>query len=246
MSTLSLIKCAKSSSSLQRLHYGFDRSSRPFSCSILDVLDRRKEKKRLCKISASHASCHMNTADYFQRYYWQSKISSDRYLPGNSFGVRAFATSPSEENKSAGTKVIKIQKVSTEKSYADKALDLTKAGVKLLINFIIKTPGVLWYFLSRPKELRMKLIEFRDLVKKEANHYYMGSKLLIADIRTARTILLRTLNGSHLTRRERKQLVRTVSDVFRLVPMSVFVLVPFMEFLLPIALKVRCLICVWL
>ena len=34
-----------------------------------------------------------------------------------------------------------------------------------------------------------------------------------------------------------RQLVRTVSDLFRLVPFSVFVIVPFMEFLLPVALK---------
>ena len=33
------------------------------------------------------------------------------------------------------------------------------------------------------------------------------------------------------------QLVRTTADLFRLVPFSVFVIVPFMEFLLPVALK---------
>lgn len=38
-------------------------------------------------------------------------------------------------------------------------------------------------------------------------------------------------------RRERKQLTRTTADVFRLVPMLVFVLVPFMELLLPVALR---------
>ena len=32
-------------------------------------------------------------------------------------------------------------------------------------------------------------------------------------------------------------MTRTTADVFRLVPMAVFVLVPFMELLLPIALK---------
>jgi hypothetical protein len=32
-------------------------------------------------------------------------------------------------------------------------------------------------------------------------------------------------------------LVRTTSDLFRLVPFSVFVIVPFMELLLPVALK---------
>jgi len=68
---------------------------------------------------------------------------------------------------------------------------------------------------------------------------FMGklTQLLFADIRTARQILGRTLNGIALTRRERKQLLRTVTDVFRLVPMSIFVLIPFMEFALPFALK---------
>lgn len=33
------------------------------------------------------------------------------------------------------------------------------------------------------------------------------------------------------------QLVRTVSDLFRLVPFSVFIIVPFMELLLPLAIK---------
>lgn len=39
-------------------------------------------------------------------------------------------------------------------------------------------------------------------------------------------------------RRERKQLTRTTADVFRLVPLVIFLVVPFMEVLLPVALKV--------
>lgn len=38
-------------------------------------------------------------------------------------------------------------------------------------------------------------------------------------------------------RRERRQLTRTIADVFRLVPFAVFIVVPFMEILLPVALK---------
>ena len=37
--------------------------------------------------------------------------------------------------------------------------------------------------------------------------------------------------------RERKQLIRTTMDIFRLVPFAIFVIVPFMEFLLPFALR---------
>jgi LETM1 and EF-hand domain-containing protein 1 len=43
--------------------------------------------------------------------------------------------------------------------------------------------------------------------------------------------------GYELSRREHRQLQRTVQDIARLVPFSVFVLVPFAELLLPVALK---------
>tara|TARA_B100001996_G_scaffold298029_1_gene238423 strand:- start:211 stop:2475 length:2265 start_codon:yes stop_codon:yes gene_type:complete len=46
------------------------------------------------------------------------------------------------------------------------------------------------------------------------------------------------MGGLTLTRRERRQLTRTAADVFRLVPFAVFVLVPFMEIFLPVALKI--------
>jgi len=50
-------------------------------------------------------------------------------------------------------------------------------------------------------------------------------------------ILNRLLKGHGMTRRERIQLIRTTTDMFRLVPFAVFVIVPFMELLLPVALK---------
>ena len=43
--------------------------------------------------------------------------------------------------------------------------------------------------------------------------------------------------GQTLTRRERAELLNTATDIFRLVPFAIFVIVPFMEFLLPAALK---------
>ncbi|XP_073775988.1 mitochondrial proton/calcium exchanger protein isoform X6 [Danio rerio] len=50
-------------------------------------------------------------------------------------------------------------------------------------------------------------------------------------------MLWRVLNGHILSRRERRQFLRTCADVFRLLPFLVFIIVPFMEFLLPVALK---------
>ncbi|KAL9190470.1 hypothetical protein ACHAXT_007681 [Thalassiosira profunda] len=123
-------------------------------------------------------------------------------------------------------------------SLPHKATELIVAGAKALASLLAKTPGVLWYYLRHPSEFKDKLAELKEAAKKEAHHYWMGSKLLAADLRTARQMLGRALQGTPLTRRERKQLLRTVSDVFRLVPMSIFVLIPFMEFALPFALKI--------
>ncbi|KAK1791550.1 hypothetical protein P4O66_013551 [Electrophorus voltai] len=71
----------------------------------------------------------------------------------------------------------------------------------------------------------------------EVKHYYHGFRLLWIDATIAARMLWRVLNGHALSRRERRQFLRTCADVFRLLPFLVFIIVPFMEFLLPVALK---------
>ena len=74
-------------------------------------------------------------------------------------------------------------------------------------------------------------------VKHEAAHYWHGSKLLAAEVRISSRLQWKLLHGETLTRRERRQLKRTTQDLLRLIPFAVFIIVPFMEFLLPVALK---------
>ncbi|XP_044304201.1 mitochondrial proton/calcium exchanger protein isoform X1 [Varanus komodoensis] len=71
----------------------------------------------------------------------------------------------------------------------------------------------------------------------ELKHYYHGFRLLWIDTKIAARMLWRILHGNTLSRRERRQFLRICADLFRLVPFLVFVVVPFMEFLLPVALK---------
>ncbi|XP_040602836.1 mitochondrial proton/calcium exchanger protein [Mesocricetus auratus] len=71
----------------------------------------------------------------------------------------------------------------------------------------------------------------------ELRHYYHGFRLLWIDTKIAARMLWRILNGHTLTRRERRQFLRICADLFRLVPFLVFVVVPFMEFLLPVVVK---------
>ncbi|WWD09568.1 hypothetical protein V865_007696 [Kwoniella europaea PYCC6329] len=75
------------------------------------------------------------------------------------------------------------------------------------------------------------------VVKKEAAHYWAGTKLLGQEIKISSKLQWKLLNGGTLTRRERRQLRRTTTDLLRLIPFLPFVLVPFMELLLPVALK---------
>lgn len=73
--------------------------------------------------------------------------------------------------------------------------------------------------------------------KNEMVHYWHGTKLLGTEIKISSKLARRISHGEKLTRREQQQLRRTTGDLFRLIPFSVFIIVPCMEFLLPVALK---------
>ncbi|KAI9679937.1 MAG: hypothetical protein M1817_004952 [Caeruleum heppii] len=74
-------------------------------------------------------------------------------------------------------------------------------------------------------------------IKKEVLHYWDGTKLLATEVKISFKLAIKMAAGYELSRRENRQLQRTVQDLGRLVPFSVFVIVPFAELLLPVAMK---------
>lgn len=74
-------------------------------------------------------------------------------------------------------------------------------------------------------------------VKKEVQHYWDGTKLLATEVKISSKLALKMAGGYELSRRENRQLERTVQDLARLVPFSIFIIVPLGELLLPVALK---------
>jgi LETM1 and EF-hand domain-containing protein 1 len=108
--------------------------------------------------------------------------------------------------------------------------------------------------LAKKEEEKRKLTVWQK-VKKEVQHYWDGTKLLATEVRISSKLALKMAAGYELTRRENRQvwhryhqlikcnankfqqLQRTVQDLGRLVPFSVFVIVPFAELLLPVALR---------
>ncbi|KXS98977.1 hypothetical protein AC578_4996 [Pseudocercospora eumusae] len=86
------------------------------------------------------------------------------------------------------------------------------------------------------KEEKKKMTLWQK-IKHEAQHYWDGTKLLATEVKISSRLALKMAAGYELTRREHRQLTRTVQDLGRLVPFSVFVIVPFAELLLPVALR---------
>ncbi|KFR03925.1 hypothetical protein Y956_04854, partial [Nipponia nippon] len=88
-----------------------------------------------------------------------------------------------------------------------------------------------------PTEVEVVKKSIGQRIVDELKHYYHGFRLLWIDTKIAARMLWRILHGNTLSRRERRQFLRICADLFRLVPFLVFIVVPFMEFLLPVALK---------
>jgi hypothetical protein len=88
-----------------------------------------------------------------------------------------------------------------------------------------------------PARARANAAELWTMIKEEAHHYWVGSKLLVAEVRTSTALLRRVGRGDMLTRRERLQLKRTVGDLLRMVPFVIIVIIPFAELSLPLLLK---------
>ncbi|KAM3728913.1 Mitochondrial proton/calcium exchanger protein [Dirofilaria immitis] len=80
-------------------------------------------------------------------------------------------------------------------------------------------------------------IRWPRVFKEGCKHYYHGFRLLFLEMRLSTKYLWRFLRRKPLLRREKQQLVRTLSDVLRLIPFSAFLIVPFLEFTLPFFLK---------
>ncbi|XP_020584619.1 LETM1 and EF-hand domain-containing protein 1, mitochondrial-like [Phalaenopsis equestris] len=135
-----------------------------------------------------------------------------------------------------------VEGLSTAKAKAKaKQLQETQKDYQFIRKFWAKLLGIgpaLRAVASMSREdWAVKFRHWKDEFVSTMQHYWLGCKLLWADIRISSRLLLKLAGGKSLSRRERKQLTRTTADIFRLVPFAVFIVVPFMEFLLPVFLK---------
>jgi LETM1 and EF-hand domain-containing protein 1 len=78
-----------------------------------------------------------------------------------------------------------------------------------------------------------------EKAKAEIHHMYIGSKLLYMNIRASVSIVRKLLfQGTNaVSRRERRHLSRVVRDLYRLVPFSILMIIPLLEFSIPFLIK---------
>ncbi|PHH54502.1 LETM1 domain-containing protein mdm28, mitochondrial [Ceratocystis fimbriata CBS 114723] len=144
----------------------------------------------------------------------------------------AFKKEPSGTSKSVQSELAnKTVAATAELSQQTSSQQMSKDG-----NASLSTPKT-DAEIAAAKEEHEKNMTLWEKIKHEANHYWDGSKLLAAEVKISTRLALKMMAGYELTRRENRQLRRTVQDVARLVPFSVFVIVPFAELLLPFALR---------
>jgi len=183
-------------------------------------------------VSCTHVRCYHGPAFHHQYRLFHS---SCRYLGESKEKLNLKLIDELQDEKSKVEEYVEHQKKKLEKKEKIKASskDYQKAFI-FKMKPLDDTPPAQEpakpIVIAPKKPIMLK-------VKEIALHYYNGFKLLYLDTKIAARLLGRVVQGKDLTRRERKQLLRTASDLFRLVPFTVFLVVPFMEFLLPVAIR---------
>lgn len=89
-----------------------------------------------------------------------------------------------------------------------------------------------------PKEVLPRKASLKQRLIDGFWHYVHGAKLFGKETALSTRLMYKSLvRREKLNRRENIQLARTFQDLLRLIPFSVFIIVPFMELLLPVAIK---------
>eukprot|EP00010_Vexillifera_abyssalis_P009155 CAMPEP_0201546468 /NCGR_PEP_ID=MMETSP0173_2-20130828/2720_1 /ASSEMBLY_ACC=CAM_ASM_000268 /TAXON_ID=218659 /ORGANISM="Vexillifera sp., Strain DIVA3 564/2" /LENGTH=596 /DNA_ID=CAMNT_0047955121 /DNA_START=1001 /DNA_END=2788 /DNA_ORIENTATION=- len=87
------------------------------------------------------------------------------------------------------------------------------------------------------KKIQGRMAKIWAKIKHEVLHYVTGAKLLAANVGICKDLIKKLLHGGSLTRREKRLLRRTTLDIFRVFPFMLFFIIPFLEFALPLFLK---------
>ncbi|CAD6505261.1 BgTH12-00753 [Blumeria graminis f. sp. triticale] len=186
--------------------------------------------RKICPRSSPHTSAFLGLQT-IGRLSNSSRMSTNKPVEQGKTSNNGHETNPTRQNTESPLLNEKdIEKVYNDRTTSDSKLD-NKEGTS--------TTGLDEKGIDDEKEVKKieSKLTLMQKVKKEAQHYWDGTKLLATEVKISTKLAVKMAAGYELSRRENRQLQRTVQDIVRLVPFSVFILVPFAELLLPVALK---------
>jgi hypothetical protein len=105
----------------------------------------------------------------------EKQVTSPGAVEGSGFSSIARSTNSGKSESFTNTH---IEGAWSFSYILSKGFEVSSWMIRNSFNFLIKSPGVLLYYLTHPKELSGKMSEFKEHAKKEANHYWMGMKVI--------------------------------------------------------------------
>ncbi|KEG00772.1 LETM1-like protein, putative [Plasmodium vinckei vinckei] len=189
------------------------------------------------------------------------KIKIIYYVP--SWNYKQFSTSSNPDNNGVGSSnnneptsntsqsedgqneiINLIKKNKTKQSINKKESKIVKycnkgANVfKITFGFIKKTGSIIKIIIFQPSIIKMHYDNLRKNIKHTVDWIKTGILLFLTNMKISKNLIIKRLKGHRLSYSEYKLLIRTINDMFKLIPFSFFIIVPFAEFLLPVVLKI--------
>ena len=155
--------------------------------------------------------------------------------------IRAFSTNGSPNPRRTPMKAASSQAVSPTTHSTKNGTDTSATPVKAVSEKSSSAKSSNRLTWRDALKSPMKALRYSNQLRLDfvgwLKHMWAGARLLAADVRVSAGILRRITNGKQITRRQRNFIVQTGVDLARLVPFSLFLIIPLAEFALPFALR---------
>ncbi|ANQ06728.1 Mitochondrial membrane protein [Plasmodium coatneyi] len=132
----------------------------------------------------------------------------------------------------------KIKSNEKEKGKIAKMCNKGANGIKLIFTFIKKAGQQIKIIIIQPSILKVYFADLKKNIKHTVVWVKTGVLLFLTNMKISKNLIIKRLKGHRLSYSEYKLLIRTMNDMFKLIPFSFFIIVPFAEFLLPVFLKI--------
>ncbi|KYO02138.1 LETM1-like protein, putative [Plasmodium reichenowi] len=148
-----------------------------------------------------------------------------------------------EDNRNEHIDMINILKkkkiiINEKETKITKFCNKSNKALKCVISILKKTSNKIKIIILQPSILKV----YYENIKKNIRHTIVwvktGILLFLTNMKISKNLIIKRLKGYRLSYSEYKLLIRTMNDMFKLIPFSFFIIIPFAEFLLPIFLKI--------